>query len=110
MQTPLQQMLIVAVVLLNGYCFGANCVERFVNYQTFSLIPADAFKAYHRSQQPLIQIFVVAPLAVGLVLQIWLALSPPVGLDSLVAWVDGRCLRSRGGLHRAAAVSDPCCL
>jgi len=50
MQTPLQQALILAVVLLNPFCCGANCVERFVNYQTWSLIPADGFKAYHRSQ------------------------------------------------------------
>ena len=52
-----QQALVIAVVLLNGYCFGANWVERFVNYQTWHLIPADAFRAYHRAQQPLIQAF-----------------------------------------------------
>jgi hypothetical protein len=87
MQTPLQQVLIVAVVLLNAYCFGANCVERFVNYQTWNLIPADAFKAYHRAQQPLIQAFVVAPMAVGFVLQLWLALSAPAVIDASVIWV-----------------------
>jgi hypothetical protein len=87
MQTPLQEALVLAVVLLNAYCFGANCVERFVNYQTWNLIPAEAFKAYHRAQQPLIQAFVVAPMALGFVLQIWLALRAPVGLDRRVVWV-----------------------
>jgi hypothetical protein len=87
MQTPLQQALLVAVILLNAYCFGANCVERFVNYQTWRLIPADAFQAYHRAQQPLIQAFVVAPMAIGFVLQIWLAISAPVGVARWVTWV-----------------------
>ena len=87
MQSPLQQAVVVAVVLLNAYCFGANCVERFVNYQTWNLIPADAFKAYHRAQQPLIQTFVVAPMALGFVLQIWLALRVPAGVDPGVPWV-----------------------
>ncbi len=86
-QTPLQQVLVVAVVLLNAYCFGANCVERFVNYQTWSRIPADAFQAYHRAQQPLIQAFVVAPMMVGFALQIGLAVWPPSGIDSRVLWV-----------------------
>jgi hypothetical protein len=44
-------------------------VERFVNYQTWNLIPADAFKVYHKAQQPLIQAFVVAPMALGFVLK-----------------------------------------
>ncbi len=86
-QTPLQQVLEVAVVLLNAYCFGANCVERFVNYQTWSLIPADAFQAYHRAQQPLIQAFVVAPMVAGFALQIGLAVWPPSGIDPRVLWV-----------------------
>ncbi len=84
MQTPLQEALVLAVILLNMYCFGANCVERFVNYQTWHLVPADAFKAYHRAQQPLIQAFVVAPMFLGFVLQIWLALRVPPGVDPLV--------------------------
>jgi hypothetical protein len=87
MQTPLQQALFLAVVLINAYCFGANCVERFVNYQTWHLIPAEAFRAYHRAQQPLIQAFVVAPMAVGFVLQVWLAFRVPAGIDPWVAWV-----------------------
>jgi hypothetical protein len=87
MQTPLQQALVLAVVLLNAYCLGANCVERFVNYQTWHLIPAHAFKAYHRAQQPLIQAFVVAPMAVGFALQVWLAVRAPAGIDGRVVWV-----------------------
>jgi hypothetical protein len=76
-----QQALVLATVLLNAYCFGANCVERFVNYQTWPLIPADVFQAYHRAQQPLIQAFVVAPMAAGFVLQIWLMVALPFGMD-----------------------------
>ena len=87
MQILDQHALMIAIVLLNGYCFGANWVERFVNYGTWHLIPADAFKAYHRAQQPLIQAFVVAPMAVGFVLQIWLIFRVPWGVDPLVAWV-----------------------
>ncbi len=86
MQASVQQALVLAILVLNAYCFGANCVERFVNYQTWHLIPAEAFKAYHRAQQPLIQAFVVAPMAVGLVLQMWLAFRVPAGIDPLVAW------------------------
>jgi hypothetical protein len=87
MHTPLQEALVVTVVLLNAYCFGANCVERFVNYQTWHLIPVDAFKAYHRAQQPLIQAFVVAPMAAAVVLQVWLAFNAPAGIDPLLVWV-----------------------
>ncbi|WP_114208909.1 hypothetical protein [Acidisarcina polymorpha] len=86
MQTPLQQALVLAIVLLNPYCSGANCVERFVNYQTWNLIPTDAFKAYHRAQQPLIQAFVVAPMFLGFVLQVWLACRVPSGVDPRVVW------------------------
>ena len=87
MQTLHEQALVLAVVLLNAYCFGAICVERFVNYQTWHLIPADAFGTYHRAQQPPIQAFVVAPMAVGFVLQLWLAFRVPSGVDPLVLWV-----------------------
>ncbi len=86
-QTPNQQVLEVAVVLLNAYCFGANCVERFVNYQTWSRIPADAFRAYHRAQQPLIQAFVIAPMVAGFALQMGLAVWQPSGIDPRVLWV-----------------------
>jgi hypothetical protein len=87
MQKPFEQGLVAGIVLLNAYCFGANCVERFVNYQTWKFIPSNAFQAYHRAQQPLIQAFVVAPLGVGFVLQLWLALRAPPGIDPLVVWV-----------------------
>jgi hypothetical protein len=87
MQTPLQEALVLTVVLLNAYCFGANCVERFVNYQTWHLIPVDNFKAYHRAQQPLIQAFVVAPMVAGVGLQVWLAFDAPAGIDPMLAWV-----------------------
>jgi len=87
MQTTLQEALVLAVILLNAYCLGANCVERFVNYQTWHLIPAEAFKAYHRAQQPLIQTFVVAPMAVGFLLQIWLVVRVPYGIDRRVVWM-----------------------
>ena len=87
MQSPLQQALVLSIVLLNAYCFGANCVERFVNYQTWKFIPPDAFKAYHTAQQPLIQLFVVVPMAIGFVLQICFLWNAPAGIDPWVAWV-----------------------
>lgn len=86
MRTSLQEALIIAVVLLNAYSFGADCVERFVNYQTWRLIPAEAFRAYHQAQQPLIRAFVVAPLAIGFALQVWLAVAVPVGVSRWVVW------------------------
>ena len=87
MQKPLEQALVAGVILLNAYCFGANWVERFVNYQTWTLIPADAFQAYHKAQQSLIQAFVVTPMGIGFVLQLWLAIRAPAGIDPWVAWV-----------------------
>lgn len=86
MPSHLQQALVSALILLNAYCFGANCVERFVNYQTWRLIPADAFEAYHRAQQPLIQAFVVVPMAAGFVLQIWFLFNVPPGIHPWIAW------------------------
>ena len=87
METLLRQVLIPAVVLLNAFCFGANCVERFVNYQTWHLVPAEAFKEYHRAQQPLIKAFVVAPMVVGFMLQMCLAFRLPAGIDPGLVWV-----------------------
>jgi hypothetical protein len=87
MHTRSEPALILAITLLNAYSFGANCVERFVNYQTWNLIPTAAFQAYHRAQQPLIQVFVVAPMALGIVLQVWLISNLPAGIDPVLAWV-----------------------
>jgi hypothetical protein len=87
MPTLFRQTLIIGLILLNAYSLGANCVERFVNYQTWPLIPARAFKAYHRAQQPLIQIFVVMPLAVGFALQIWFLWHVPAGVDPRIPWI-----------------------
>jgi hypothetical protein len=47
----------------------------------------DSFKAYHKAQQPLIQSFVVAPVAIGFLLQVWLVWDLPVGVAPAVAWV-----------------------
>jgi hypothetical protein len=87
MQTTLHQELVIGIILLNAYSCGANCVERFVNYQTWPLIAVDSFKAYHKAQQPLIQSFVVAPVAIGFLLQVWLVWDLPVGVAPAVAWV-----------------------
>jgi hypothetical protein len=87
MQTPLQQAFVLGIILLNTYSFGANCVERFVNYQTWPLIPPSSFQAYHKAQQPLIQYFVVAPIAIGLMLQMWLVFHVPAGVAPAVAWM-----------------------
>jgi hypothetical protein len=105
MQSPLQQALAVAVVLLNGYSFGANCVERFVNYATWHLIPTDAFKAYHRAQQPKILAFVVGPTVLGLVLQVWLALRLPVGMDQQLVW--GMVVASLTGMFSTLVLQLP---
>ena len=78
-----QVWLIIALVLSNGYCFGANCVERFVNYQTWPRIDTGSFQAYHRAQAPLIRWFVVAPLGISTLLQIVLLLvSKKTTMDS----------------------------
>ena len=86
MQTALPQALAIAIILLNAYSFGANCVERFVNYQTWPLVAAKSFKAYHNAQQPLIQIFVVAPMAIGFLLQIWFLWNIPTRVHPAVPW------------------------
>lgn len=84
MQTPLQEALVLAVVLLNGYCFGANCVERFVNYQSWPTLARADFGTYHRAQQPWILGFVVAPIFIALVLQVLLL---PVRPPTLPGWI-----------------------
>ncbi len=105
MQTPFQQALLLAIILLNAYSFGANFVERFVNYQTWPLIPPSSFRAYHKAQQPLIQSFVVAPTAIGFVLQIWLVFHVPAGVAPAVAWV--MLLASAAGAVSTVALQLP---
>jgi hypothetical protein len=80
-----QLWLTIAIVLLNAYTFGASCVERFVNYQTWPLLSAADFAAYHRAQQPWIIRFVVVPVALSFVLQIVLCLCKPAGVSWLIA-------------------------
>jgi hypothetical protein len=87
MQPPLHEALVLAVVLLSAYCAGANCMERFVNYQTWNLIPAEAFQACNRAQEPLIQAFVVAPMSIEFALQVWLSFRVPSGVEPRVVWV-----------------------
>ena len=64
-----QLLVLIAVILLNAYSFGASMVERFVNYQTWPLVPPSAFQTYHHAQTRWIQIVIVAPLALSLVMQ-----------------------------------------
>ncbi len=78
--------IVISVLVLNCYSFGANCVERFVNYQSWPKLASADFGPYHRSQQPWIFGFVVAPLAVALVLQISLLLSRPQKIATWILW------------------------
>jgi hypothetical protein len=79
--------LILAVVLLNAYSVGANCVERFVNYGSWQRLASSDFAAYHRAQQPSILAFVVAPLALSLLLQVWLVWKSPPETGRPFVWI-----------------------
>jgi hypothetical protein len=72
---------------LNIYCIGASSVERFVNYQTWPLIGDSSFQKYHQAQQPLIQIFVVAPVILGFILQVLLLWYWPMDLSRVLNWI-----------------------
>ncbi len=78
--------LVLAVVLLNAYSLGANCVERFVNYGSWPRLAGSDFGAYHRAQQPSILTFVVAPLATSLLLQILLLWNRPAEIGRWLVW------------------------
>ena len=83
-----QAWLIIALILANGYCLGANCVERFVNYQTWPRIDTGSFQAYHRAQTPLIRWFVVVPLGISTLLQTAaLLVSRTTAIDSRLIWI-----------------------
>lgn len=83
-----QAWLIIALTLSNGYCLGANCVERFVNYQTWPKIDAGSFQAYHRAQTPLIRWFVVAPVGISTLLQVAVLLtSRTTAIDTRLIWI-----------------------
>jgi hypothetical protein len=86
MTDSVQTWLIIGLVVVNCYTFGANCVERFVNYQTWPYIPSRFFRAYHRAQQPLILAFVVAPQAASFLLQLWLLFTSIPGVSRLIGW------------------------
>ena len=80
MTTSVQKWIVIGVILLNAYSFGANCVERFVNYQSWPKLAEANFGAYHRSQQPYILGFVVAPIVMGLLLQVLLLFDRPLSV------------------------------
>lgn len=80
--------LVVALVLLSGNCLGANCVERFVNYQTCPAIEAASFRAYHQAQSPLIRWFVVVPLGLSTLQQMVLLLfDKQAEIDGRPVWI-----------------------
>ncbi len=87
MTKPYGEWLIISIVVVNCYTFGANCVERFVNYQTWPHIPHRFFRAYHRAQQPLILAFVVVPQALSFVLQVGLLVAEVPGVSRYIGWV-----------------------
>jgi hypothetical protein len=87
MGSRLEAWLVVAVVMLNAYSVGANCVERFVNYGSWQRLASSDFAAYHRAQQPTIMAFVVAPLAISFLLQVLLLWRRPPGIGIALVWI-----------------------
>ena len=79
-----QKWIVIGVIVLNTYSFGTNCVERFVNYQSWPKLADADFGPYHRAQQPWIFGFIVAPLAVGLLLQVLLLSNRPGNVPSWI--------------------------
>lgn len=79
--------LVVVVVMFNAYSFGANCVERFVNYGSWQQLSGSDFAAYHRAQQPSILAFVVAPLAVSSFFQVLLLWHRPPEVGRALVWM-----------------------
>lgn len=86
MNRSTETWIVIAVVLLNAYSLGANCVERFVNYESWPKLANADFGPYHRSQQPWILGVVVAPLALALVLQLSLLLARPQQVATSIVW------------------------
>ena len=86
MAVSVEKWIVISVVLLNAYSLGANCVERFVNYQSWPKVADANFGPYHRSQQPYILGFVVAPLALGLLLQVLLLFDRPQRIPLWIIW------------------------
>ena len=80
MPASVERWVIICVVILTAYSLGANCVERFVNYQSWPKLAGEDFGPYHRSQQPYILGFVVGPLALSLALQVLLLFHRPADL------------------------------
>ena len=87
MSSRIEAWLVVAVVMLNAYSVGANCVERFVNYGSWQRLANSDFAAYHRAQQPTILAFVVAPLAISFLLQGLLLWHRPLGVGIALVWI-----------------------
>lgn len=86
MDSRFELWLVATVVMLNAYSVGANCVERFVNYGTWRQLASSDFAAYHRAQQPPVLAFVVAPLAVSLILQLLLLWHSPSAVGRAPVW------------------------
>jgi len=104
MSTQSEVWLVVAVVMLNAYSVGANCVERFVNYASWPQLKGSDFAAYHRAQQPSILIFVVAPLALSAFLQLLLLWNRPPQLEA--AAIGKRSSEASGNPGKAALSAE----
>ena len=83
----LEKRLLIAVVMLNAYSLGADCVERFVNYGSWHALSEADFASYHRSQQPAILAFVVAPLGISFLLQLALLWKHSFPIRTGAIWV-----------------------
>ena len=101
----LEKWLLIAVVMLNAYSLGADCVERFVNYGSWHGLSESDFASYHQSQQPAILAFVVAPLGISFLLQLALLWKHPSPIRTGAVWV--MILSSLVGAVSTAAASDP---
>ena len=86
MTTSFEKWVVISVVILNTYSLGANCVERFVNYESWPRLAEANFGPYHRSQQPFILGFVVGPMALALPLDVLLLFNRPQQVQSWVIW------------------------
>ena len=69
------------------YGMGAASVETFVNYQTWHLIGANEFRAYHRALSPLIIGYMVIPLVLATILTVLLLWFRPVSIPRWMVWL-----------------------
>ena len=95
--TGISTWLFLITFCLIFYGTGASFVESFVNYPTWPLIGANEFRAYHHAFSPLIIGYMVIPMLIGTVLNLFLLWFRPVQIPmwavlfaiglQLVVWI-----------------------